>query len=149
MEEKKNFAFHLYSNDLNPTHFFGTISDMIDIYILCKYSFNKDYQNIDIGKLVNNDLSNNEIINLFSKGVKTNFKFEQIMSFKKYNIDFYIVDRERLSKIFFKQNINKCISSIQLFKNKGQYILFCDYCYYISFKQKNNTNNIINEYNYN
>ena len=145
MDNKKNFAFHINANDFNQVKFSGAMNNVIDIYILCKYSFNKNYQNIDVGKLVNKKFSPNEIYNLYLNGVKTNFTFEQIMSFKKNNIDFYIVDRERLSTIFLNQDINKCISNIQFFQIKGQYILSIDYCYFISFKPGNNTNNIINE----
>ena len=86
----KNFAFHLYSNDFNPTYFSGTMNYPIDIYILCKYSFNKSYQNIDVGKLVNNDLPENDILNLFSLGIKTDFTFSQIMSLKKIKLIFIL-----------------------------------------------------------
>ena len=145
MEKKKNFAFHLSSNDFNKINFSGTMSEMIDVYVLCKNSFDQSYQNIDIGKLFSNNLSSNEISNMILLGIKTDFTFDEIMSFKNNNIDFYIVDRERLSKIFLNQDINQCFSSIKLFQYKGNYILSFDFFYFISFKPKYNTSNFVNE----
>ena len=145
MEIKKNFAFHINPNDFQPTQFIEDINNPTNIYVLCKYSFHKSYQYTDVGNLVNNKLSSNEIITLFSMGIKTDFKFEEIMSFKKHNIDFYIVDRERLSKIFSNQDINQCNSNILFFKNQGKYMLSIDYAHYISLNIENNMNIIINE----
>ena len=148
MSERKNFAFHLKSDGFKEIQFNGSLQNLVNVYVLCKYSFNNN-PNVDINKLILNKYSQNEITNLLANGIKTNFSFNDIMKFKNQNIDFYIVDSERL-KVIFKNNdiINKCKSSICYENNKGRNILFfTDETKTISFNVKNNpniNNNIIN-----
>ena len=148
MSKKKNFAFRLKSDDFKEIQFNESLQNLVNVYVLCKYSFNNN-PNVDINKLVLNKYSQNEINNLLANEIKTNFSFNDIMKFKNQNIDFYIVDSERL-KVIFKNNniINKCQSSICYENNKGRNILlFINETKIISFNVKNNpsiNNNIIN-----
>ena len=101
--DAKNVAFHVNYNYFSEIPFPNDgMSKLIPVFILCKYSF-KNNPNIDIGKLVHNNLSSNEIILLPMGEIRTNFTFNEIMSFKKAKIDFYIVDAKRLSKIFLNK----------------------------------------------
>ena len=151
MSERKNFAFRLKSDDFKEIQFNKCLQNLVNVYVLCKYSFNNN-PNVDINKLFLNKYSQNEINNLLANGIKTNFSFNDIMTFKNQNIDFYIVDSERL-KVIFKNNdiINKCQSSICYENNKGRNILyFINETKYISFNVNNNpsiNNNIINTNN--
>ena len=113
--DAKNVAFHVNYNNFSEIPYPNDgLSNLIPVFILCKYSF-KNNPNIDIGKLVRNNLSSNEIMLLLMGEIRTNFTFNEIMSFKKAKIDFYIVDAKRLSKIFLNKAFNflnyyiKCI----------------------------------------
>ena len=145
--KRKNFAFRLKSDDLKEIQFNEGLQNLVNVYVLCKYSFNNN-PNVDINKLILNKYSQSEINNLLANGIKTNFSFRDIMTFKNKNIDFYIVDSERL-KVIFKNNdiIYKCQSSICYENNKGRNILFfTNETKTISFNVKNNpsiNNNII------
>ena len=148
MSKRKNFAFHLESDDFKEIQFNESLQNLVNVYVLCKYSFNNN-PNVDINKLFLKNYSQNEINNLLPNGIKTNFSFNDIMKFKNQNIDFYIVDSERL-KVIFKNNdiIYKCQSSICYENNKGRNILFfTKEAKTISFNVKNNPsiNNTINE----
>ena len=142
--DAKNVAFHVNYNNFSEIPFpKDGSSNQIPVFILCKYSF-KNNPNIDIGKLVHNNLSSNEIMLLPMGEIKTNFTFKEIILFKKAKIDFYIVDSKRLSQIFLnKAFINK--SNISFFQKNGQNILLFDNDYkLIKFESNHNSNNINN-----
>ena len=121
MDAKNGFAFHVNYNNFSEIQFPSDgLSNQIPVFILCKYSF-KNNPNIDIGKLVHNNLSSNEIM-LSTGEIRTNFTFKEIMSLKKSKIDFYVVDEERLSKIFLNRQFNNN-SNISFFQKNGQNII--------------------------
>ena len=48
----------------------------------------------------------NNDINIPNDNIRLNFSVDEIMSFKKKKIDFYIVDEDRLNSIFTMRGIN-------------------------------------------
>ena len=139
MSTQKNFAIHLdYNDDYKEISLSETLNNLINVYIICKYSFVN--QNVDIEKLVrNND------INIPNDNIRLNFSVDEIMSFKKKKIDFYIVDEDRLNSIFTMRGINiSKETNITLGDIRGNKFLCFDYFRYISFSIKSNTNSNIN-----
>ena len=143
MDAKNGFAFHVNYNNFSKIPFPNDgLSNQIPVFILCKYSF-KNNPNIDIIKLVHNNLSSNEIM-LSTGEIRTNFTFNEIMSLKKEKIDFYIVDAKQLSKIFLNRQFN-CNSNISFFQKNGQNILLFDNeLKLIKLESHHNSNNINN-----
>ena len=126
---KTNFCYHLHHyDDFKEIQYNVFLQDFTEVFILCKYSF--ENQNVDLSNLINNP--NNMKI---SGKIKLNFTVDQIMKFKADKIDFYILDKEKLSNIFakfgikFKVNSNivmedKLAFKILYFKNESRYISF-------------------------
>ena len=143
MKAKNGFAFHVNYNNFSEIPLPNDeLSNLIPVFILCKYSF-KNNPNIDIGKLVHNNLSSNEII-LSTGEIRTNFTFKEIMSFKNAKIDFYIVDAKLLSKIFLNKAFNNK-SNISFSQKNGQNILLFDNEFkLIKFESHHNSNDINN-----
>ncbi len=144
MSAKNGFAFHVNYNNFSEIRIPNDgLNNQIPVFILCKYSF-KNNPNIDIGKLVHNNLSSNEIMLLPMGEIKTNFTFKEIILFKKAKIDFYIVDSKRLSQIFLNKAFNNK-SNISFFQKNGQNILLFDNeLKLIKFESHHNSNNINN-----
>ena len=144
MKAKNGFAFHVNYNNFSEIQFPNDgLSNQIPVFILCKYSF-KNNPSIDIGKLVHNDLSYNEI--LFSMGeIKINFTFNEIMSLKRHKIDFYIVDGKRLSTILLKEEFKNKKSNIYFTQKNGQNVLYFEKEFkLIKFESHHNSNNANN-----
>ena len=53
MSKRKNFAFHLKSDDFKEIQFNESLQNLVNVYVLCKYSFYNN-PNADINKLVLN-----------------------------------------------------------------------------------------------
>lgn len=140
MSFHKDFIFHLYPQDFETTTPSNiAIQDMIKVYILCKYSL-KNNPYIDIKDLIHNLLTAEEIKNI--KYIKTDFTYNEIMSLKKNNIDFYVVDKERLSKIFLGINLTNAYSNICYCKINGKNMLyFYNEYHFISFSGTMQSNN--------
>ena len=68
------------------------------VFILCKNSIEK-YPNIDINKLVNKQYTRNEIALFNRSTMRLEFNFDEIMSFNKAKLDFFIVNKSLLLKI--------------------------------------------------
>ena len=97
MNIKKDFYFHILPNKIKKNEaIYENLTNLTDVYILCKYSFPKN-PDFDVHKFINNLYSKDEIIAL--KEIKTMFSFYQINELSKNNIDFYIVDKIRLNKL--------------------------------------------------
>ena len=133
MSHHKDFIFHLYPQDFeaySPANI--AIQNMIKVYVLCKYSLiNNPY--INIKDLIHNLLTAEEIKNI--KSIKTDFTYNEIMSLKKNNIDFYIVDQERLSKLFLGINLKNVYSNLCYIHLDGKNLLyFYNEIHFISFK---------------
>ena len=100
MNIDNNFLFLLKpDDDYKEIIVSGTLDNLKEAYILCKYSF-KD-QNFNIDRFVR--YQSNEKI---PKIERLNFTFNEIMSFKLNKIDFYIISKERLQSILKKAGIN-------------------------------------------
>ena len=62
MNAKNGFVFHVNYNNFSEIPYPNDgLSNLIPVFILCKYSF-KNNPSIDIGKLVHNNLSYIEIL---------------------------------------------------------------------------------------
>ena len=140
MSHHKDFAFHIYPQDLSimqPPH--SAIQDMIKVYLISKYSL-KNNPYIDIKNLIDNLLTTEEIKNI--NNIKTDFTYNEVMTLKNSNIDFYITDKERLSKIFMGSNVKNVKSNICYFQMDGKDALYFYNEYkFISFKGKMISNN--------
>jgi len=140
---KKNFCVHLqYNDDLKEIQYGGDLENLIEVFILCKYSF--ENQNINISNLIQNPSS----VRIPGK-VKLNFSANEIMKFKNDKIDFYILDTERLNNIFAKKGKTIKINSNILLADKITYkiLYFSNEMKYISFtfnKNPNSRSTIIN-----
>ena len=144
MNAKNGFALHVNYNNFSEIQFPSDgLNNQIPVFILCKYSF-KNNPSIDIGKLVHNNLSYNEI--LFSMGeIKINFSFNEIMSLKGHKIDFYIVDGKRLSTILLKEEFKNKKSNIYFTQKNGQNVLYFEKeIKLIKFESHHNSNNANN-----
>lgn len=140
MSHHKDFIFHIYPQDLSimqPPH--SAIQDMIKVYLISKHSLkNKSY--IDVKNLIDNLLTTEEIKNINS--IKTDFTYNEIMTLKNSNIDFYIADKERLSKIFIGSNVKNVKSNLCFFQIDGKNVLYFYNEYkFLSFKGKMISNN--------
>ena len=166
MNIDNNFLFLLkHDDDYKEIIVRGTLDNLKEAYILCKYSFKGHNFNID--HFVQNQ-SNMEIPEI----ERLNFTFDEIMSFKKKKIDFYIISKERLQGILKKKGLNTEFSTYIYFidKMENKLLYFENECKFICFKVKkilnpnannqqnilsmNNTvnpgdNNIINNFNAN
>ena len=72
------------------------------VFILCKNSIEK-YPNIDINKLVNKQYTRNEIALFNRSTMRLEFNSDEIMSFNKKKLDFFIVNKLLLLKIGFSE----------------------------------------------
>ena len=140
MSHHKDFIFHLYPQDFEGISLATiAIQGMVKVYVLCKYSLLNN-PHINIKDLIHNLLTAEEIKNIIN--IKTDFTYNEIMSLKKNNIDFYIVDKERLSKIFLGLNLKNVYSNICYFKFDGKNLLyFYNEIQFISFKGTMQSNN--------
>ena len=123
-----NFLILLKSDDdYQELIFNGTIDNLKEAYILCKYSFKDQNFNVD-------NLSNHTNIKI-PEITRLNFTFNEIMSFKLNKIDFYIISKERLQSILKKISIkfefntyiyffDKLEDKILYFLNENKYIGF-------------------------
>jgi len=123
-----NFLILLKSDDdYQELIFNGTIDNLKEAYILCKYSFKDQNFNVD-------NLSNHTNIKI-PEITRLNFTFNEIMSFKLNKIDFYIISKERLQSILKKTSIkfefntyiyffDKLEDKILYFLNENKYIGF-------------------------
>ncbi len=68
------------------------------VFILCKNSIQK-YPNIDINKLVNKQYARNDIALFNKSSMRLEFNFDEIMSFNKAKLGFFIVNKSLLLKI--------------------------------------------------
>ena len=138
MNTKNDFYFHLYPNDFNEISPLSEgLNNITCAYIICKYSF-KNNPNFDIAKFIHNFLSLDDIRQIDK--IKTDFSFNEIMLLKNNNVDFYVVSKERLSKMCLGIKI-KCNSNIHFFEKQGKNILyFPNEFKFISFKVKNISN---------
>ena len=166
MNIDNNFLFLLkHDDDYKEIIFNGTLDNFKEAYIICKESF-KD-QNFNIENFAKGQI-NIEIPDI----IRLNFTFDEIMSFKKKKIDFYIISKERLQGILKKKGLNTEFSTYIYFidKMENKLLYFENECKFICFKVKkilnpnannqqnilsmNNTvnpgdNNIINNFNAN
>ena len=119
MNTKKDFYFHILPNKIKKTEaIYENLTDLTDVYILCKNSFPINTK-FDVNKLINNLYSKNEIAAV--KQIKTIFSFQQINELSKNNIDFYVVDKVRLNKLGFNPNQG---SNIYYLERQGKKMLY-------------------------
>ena len=136
-----NFLFLLkYDDDYKELIFNGTLDNLKEAYIICKYSFKDQNFNIDKFLLDKYDMRISEII-------KLNFTFNEIMQFKNKKIDFYIISKKSLQRIFKKKGVNTELSTYIYFidKMENKLLYFEKENKMICFKIKNilNPNDII------
>ena len=132
MNLENNFLFFLKNNDdYKEIIYSGTLDKLKEAYIICKYSFKN--QNFNIENFVKDEKSI-KIPDI----IKLNFTFDEIMSFKKKKIDFYIISKERLQKILNKKNIDMDFTTYIYFSDKkeNKLLYFENEWKFICFKVK-------------
>ena len=147
MNIDNNFLFLLKpEDDYKELIFKGTLDNLKEAYILCKYSFEDPNFKIDNFVQNKNNMKMPPITRL-------NFTFNEIMSFKKKKIDFYIISKERLQSILKKSCINtefrtyiyffdKLEDKILYFMNDNKFIGFK--IKHVGYENINNSNNLSN-----
>ena len=119
MNIDKNYLFLLkHDDDYKEIIFSGILDNLKEAYILCKYSFKGHNFNID--HFVQNQ-SNMEIPEI----ERLNFTFDEIMSFKKKKIDFYVMSKERLQSILKRKGIKIDFSTYIYFADQKENKLLC------------------------
>ena len=140
MNIDKNFLFLLKSDDYKPVTYNEGLNDLKEAYIICKESF-KD-QNFNIENFAKGQI-NIKIPDI----IRLNFTFDEIMSFRKKKIDFYIISKKSLQRIFKKKGVNTELSTYIYFidKMENKLLYFEKENKMICFKIKNilNPNDII------
>ena len=140
---EKNFCIHLnYYDDFKLVQYGEGLEDLTEVFILCKYSF--ENQNVNISNLIQNPSS----VKIPGK-MKLNFSAEEIIKFKNAQIDFYILDKERLDNIFAKigKNLKSNSNILMADKNDFKILYFQNELKYISFtinKNQSHNANLIN-----
>ena len=132
MNIDNNFLFLLKpEDDYKELIFKGTLDNLKEAYILCKYSFKDPNFKIDNFVQNKNNMKMPPITRL-------NFTFNEIMSFKKEKIDFYIISKERLQSILKKSCINTEFCTYIYFFDKleDKILYFLNENKYIGFKIK-------------
>ena len=95
------------------------------VFILCKNSIQK-YPNIDINKLVNKQYTKNDIA-LFNKSpMRLEFNFDEIMSFNKAKLGFFIVNKSLLLKIGISQWFLTSTKIFYFTDNNKKFLYFDD-----------------------
>ena len=132
MNIDNNFLFLLKpDDDYKEIIFSRTLDNLKEAYIICKESF-KD-QNLNIENFAKGQI-NIKIPDI----IRLNFTFDEIMSFKKKKIDFYIISKERLQSILKKSCINTEFRTYIYFFDKleDKILYFMNDNKYIGFKIK-------------
>ena len=143
MDEDNNFLYFLkYSDDYKEISNESGFENLKDAYILCKFSFSD--QNFNIANFFKNNLNMK-----IPKIIKLSFTFNEIISFKKKKIDFYIISKERLINILQSKGINMEFGTNSIYfadKKEHKILYFINENKYISFKVKNNHISNINNH---
>ena len=108
--------------------------EMKPIYILCKFSIISN-QNIDLRKLINNQLSMEERNSIHSG--KFNFTFDEMKNYISNNNEFYIVDKPFLINIGFNTNCINPSNMLYFTDNSKKYIFFQNEGKILKFFQDN------------
>ena len=96
---------------------------MNSVFILFPNSF-LNSPNIDLRKLTNNQLSISEIKLINQNDIKISLTFDEIISLKNKNIDFYIVNETFLSKIGIKKEYFSQLNIIYYEENELKFLYF-------------------------
>jgi len=119
MNIDNNFLFLLKpDDDYKEIIFSRTLDNLKEAYIICKESF-KD-QNFNIEKFAKGQI-NIKIPDI----IRLNFTFDEIMSFKKKKIDFYVMSKERLQSILKTKGIKIDFSTYIYFADQKENKLLC------------------------
>ena len=119
---------------------------IIPVFILYPNSFS-NFTNIDLRKLINKQFSQNEIQLINQAPIKLNITFDEIISLKNNNIDFYIVNGLFLSRIGIKIG-NPSLNLIYYEENNKKFLFFINESKLLML-EKTNINNINEEININ
>ena len=119
MNIDNNFLFLLKpEDDYKEIIFKGTLDNLKEAYIICKESFKDQNFNIE-------NFAKGQIKIKIPDIIRLNFTIDEIMSFKKKKIDFYVMSKERLQSILKRKGIKIDFSTYIYFADQKENKLLC------------------------
>ena len=149
MYERKELIEYIKSNEFS----FKEVSlnylkrgKIYPVLILCPNTF-PNLPNIDLKKLINNQLAENQIQLINQKTIKLNQICDDIISLLNNNIDFYIINELSLLKIGIKIDFPIQLNLIYYEENEKKFLFFINESRLLllektNFNHQNNINNI-------